>query len=426
MSKHRENDKNQIKEANMAEKNDSLFMVTETEGEFPVTDESVRIPKYARKMHPKKSKKVRNALEGNDIRYRGPLSYRHLRIIVWVLMAVSICGSILGFVLGVFPGAPEFAFAAETIMELVGRLSVPLFLLANFSLILHVRNGYKRLLISYGFFSIVLILLFLLIFDHYFNGVVHLIIDDQAAAQAFVDTTMIMIFKDGFLAFNVFIDLFMFTLLSFFLSYNPKRFFKGKKHVIFRLMALLPVLYEIASFVLKYLAVTGRAAIPVHIWPLLTTKPPIVFLVFIVLALHFKNKERSFRKSGFTHHEYREYMNTNRNSLNFSVFAAVSFVIAGIVDLLLFVVIPLLLMGVMADIANPDRFNEFIHVAQTLGLGQGVYFFILAPFVLLFSYTKSYKNKTMDIFIPIGGFIFIVLAVFEFVFQLAKIAPSVM
>ena len=426
MSKHRKNWENQIKEEKLAEKKDSLFVVTETEGEAPVTDESVRIPKYARMMHPKKSKKVRSALEGNDIRYRGPLSYRHLRIIAWVLMAVSICGSILGFVLGVFPGAPEYAFAAETIMSIVGGLSLPLFLLANFSLILHARNGYKRLLASYGFFSIVLILLFLLIYDHYFNGIVRLIIGDQAVAQAFVDTTMVMIFKDGFMAFNVFIDLFVFTLLSFFLLYNPRRFFKGKKHIIFRMMALLPVLYEIASFVLKYLAVTGRAVIPVHIWPLLTTKPPIVFIVFVVLALHFKSRERSFRKSGFTYHEYKEYMNTNRNSLNFSVFAAVSFVIAGIVDLMLFVVLPLIFMAGFADLAYLDEFNRFIQTTQSMGLGEGVYFFILAPFVLLFSYTKSYKNKTMDIFIPIGGIIFIVLAVLEFVYQLAQMAPGVM
>ena len=42
-------------------------------------------------------------------------------------------------------------------------------------------------------------------------------------------------------------------------------------------------------------------------------------------------------------------------------------------------------------------------VARTLGFGLSFPFLIVAPMFLLFSYTRQYKNKVIDILIPIGG-----------------------
>ena len=54
----------------------------------------------------------------------------------------------------------------------------------------------------------------------------------------------------GYYAFNIFLDMFLCTLLLFFADYRPKRFFKGKLLYLFRSFAILPVLYDAASVTL--------------------------------------------------------------------------------------------------------------------------------------------------------------------------------
>ena len=63
-----------------------------------------------------------------------------------------------------------------------------------------------------------------------------------------------------------------------------KKIFRGKRHVVFRLFAILPVLYEITFFVLKILAGMRIVTLPFYIWPLLPAKPPVIFMIFLSIA----------------------------------------------------------------------------------------------------------------------------------------------
>ena len=93
----------------------------------------------------------------NDIRYRGPLSYRYLRLFGWLCMSIMFISMILGTMVKVRiamgtvdeGGQQAFEIASE-VMSYFSAMPLPLFLIANFAVILQSKNNYKKLLITYG------------------------------------------------------------------------------------------------------------------------------------------------------------------------------------------------------------------------------------------------------------------------------------
>ena len=78
--------------------------------------------------------------------------------------------------------------------------------------------------------------------------------------------------REGFVAFNLFIDLFLCTLFMYFLNARPKRVLTGKKVLVLRSLALLPLAWEAASWVLKWKSAQGEITLPFWSFPLLTMK----------------------------------------------------------------------------------------------------------------------------------------------------------
>ena len=225
------------------------------------------------------------------------------------------------------------------------ELMMPLLLLATFSTILNGSKNFKSMLILYGGASVVFYLLFIIIHERYMaNSIAAVMGVDHATAVQMVDAILGLVSGTGFIAFNIFIDLFMCTLLAFFMLYRPKKVFVGKKLTIFRCMIALPISYEIASFVLKILAAYGTIQLTPYLYPLLTTKPPMTFFVFIALTVFLKVRESIYRKKGGTHEQYQPFLKTNANSWRFSSFTAKVLVIAGIIGLLIITYIPAITM----------------------------------------------------------------------------------
>ncbi|MBP5552919.1 MAG: hypothetical protein J6X41_06015, partial [Spirochaetales bacterium] len=155
----------------------------------------------------------------------------------------------------------------------------------------------------------------------------------------------------GFFAFNIFIDLFLCTSVMYFLNHQPKRVFVGKKRIIFRLFAILPIAYEALSIYLKWLSTGNEIRLPFIIYPLLTVKPPMTFVTFIILALFVKIREKRFCRNGRSLEEYQEFLNTRRNSLNFSVFASIVLVVMGLVDLYITIIFPAIRIGMQTGVS---------------------------------------------------------------------------
>ena len=363
----------------------------------------------------------------DDIKYRGPLSYRAFQIIGWICLVVTQSVVLITLASKVNPETSDhYALLAEGLYY-VGAMALPFLLLASFATMLNHNTSYAMQLLKNFGLMLALALVFYVGIYHYMLGILSTIDPEADHAVRFLDDWIHASNGSGFFAFNVFVDLFLCTLFLFFLCYRPKKLFQGKWVILLRLCAILPVAYELASITLKWYSAKGQVRIPVQLYPFLTVKPPMTFIVFIVLAIYIKLRERHFLKHGKTYEEYQAFLMTNRNSLHFSVFAAVTLLIAGLLDLVFFIDIAsyeILELVNLDKLSNVNIFDpNLIPGATAMGFGNAIQLLLMPPFVLLFSYTRLHKNKLIDILIPVAGIACILIVYLQGGFQIIRISP---
>ncbi len=287
-----------------------------------------------------KRKKIRNIhrTAENDIRYRGPLSYRHLLIMGWLGIVFMVVGIWTNLGITMDPNSPEWIVTLNRICNFVGSMALPLLLLANFCIILDEKKTYSQLLKKNAILTLVIVALYMLLYGRYLSGIINLFTRNQKETAVIVTAIIREGTRTGELAFNIFIDMFLCTLFMFFLNYVPKKGFFVKHMLVFRYLAVVPVLYEVGSLVIRMLSAAERINPSFYIYPFLTTKAPMSFVMFVALALYIKFRERIFLKNGKTHSDYKAFLKTNANSWQFSVYAAVILVITCVIDLVLLIV----------------------------------------------------------------------------------------
>lgn len=372
---------------------------------------------------PRKEKKRIYTVGRADMRYRGPLSYRALKVLGWLCIVATHVVVLMNLDVRLDPTMEEVFRVPSGILSLVSNMSVPLLLIANFALILNASEGYHRQLIRYFFCFIGLAAATIFLYERYVVGAAAVLLQDRQLAEGVLEGIFRTATPKGFVAYNLFADLFLCALLMFFMNYRPKHVFKGKSLVIFRLFSLLPILYEAASIILKILAVEKKITLPMIVFPFLTVKPPISFLVFVVLVLYIKNRERRFLKHDRSHEDYQEFLQTNRNSFHFSRFLAVILALAGFVDLL-----SVIIGAAVIIVRDPSALQDvtaLITRLNALGIGQSLILLILAPVMLLFSYTRTHKHRGLDTLIPIAGIILVVLVYVEGFYQFVLYLPDI-
>jgi len=366
-----------------------------------------------------KRKYIHLVNEENDIKFRGPLSYRHLRILGWLFLAISSIAVVLGIA-----GSIGISNPNQTLIDVLKTakdLMMPLFLFAAFAQVLVAKDGYRRLLIVYIGGAVGMFLAFVLLYEHFFVGIMSAASDHQSAHE--IGQTLISFLNtSGGLSFNIFVDLALCTLVTFFINYRPTKFFQGNKICIFRAFVALPILYELASILIKVLVASQTIVISPFIIPLLTTKPPMAFFIFLAAALFVKNRERFYIKKGKTHEDYKAFLDTNVNSLHFSLFLVTAVIIAVILDIVAFVGI--LVAEMSRYNVNDPAFGEYLaywaQVVYSWGFGQCLIMILLIPILILFDYKKTYKNKMVDTVIPLAGILLMVLIYVEGLFEVAK------
>ena len=276
--------------------------------------------------------RIHEVTQENDIKYLGPLNYQHFQILGWLCIVISQI-----VVLLTLGGRMDADFAEKTeklkdVLFDIASLSLPLLLIANFARILNASEGYLKQLITNGLAMLGIALLSILVYSRYGVGTVEEMITKPEQAYPFVEAIIHSFFPQGFVSFNIFVDLFLCSLVMFFLNYRPTKVFTGKSVIIFRLFTLLPIAYEVVSMVLKVQASWNMVTLPFWSFPFLTVKPPMTFLLFIFLAIFVKTREIRFRRHGKTHEDYQAFLKTRRNSWGFSLFLAVMLVVLGILD----------------------------------------------------------------------------------------------
>ena len=295
----------------------------------------------------------------------------------------------------------------SNILSIFASLATPLFILASFGLVLSGKRNIKDFMLIYGLAYAGVGLAFIIFYLRYVDGLfVKIGIDQQP---------FIVHFK-GFLServqVNVFADLFAFSLFHFFLNYTPKKTFKGKSIYAFRLFSLIPVIFVLGSYIIKILTATGKMNLPFYFFPFLTTKSPVVFLIFILAALWIKNRERWFIKLGASKNEYHEFLKTNRNSLSISITLSVIIVLSILLDILLYVI-----AIIYYAVNNIPADNFFDVLVGTFGVGQASSMILAIPFIFLYSYKRRHKDTRIDLMIPIIGIALIALIYVEGIYQ---------
>lgn len=382
-----------------------------------------------RRKEKRKAKLQARYLNPVDIKYRGILSYRHLRIIAWIAIAMSQL-LVVNAVSAKILESPLIGDVGAFFVEMVSALSLPLFMIAAFSLILNNNKTNKSTILTYLGLYLAVGCGLLIVYFRYIDVLMKPIMEEsgQSVSLAVGD----LLGKKA--EINVFADLLALSLFYFFVTYTPKKYFKDKKIIIFRLFALLPLIFATVTYILKVLANLGEMSLPFYIYPFLTTKPPVIYLLFIILAIWIKNRKRRFTKIGATEEDYQRYLKTNRNSLSFSGHLSIILLITALVDLLIFFVVFILLttkyyyiFGALAEI-DPAQYEEveLIDVAlmaalgetTSYSIGEGASLIIAIPFVMLFSYTKKYENGTFDIMIPLAGIGIVAFTYLESIYQI--------
>ncbi len=355
----------------------------------------------------KRYNKIRNRLfKENDIKYEGPLSYRYLRILAWVFMAL---GQIL-FLNSLNTNMMHYDALGDvwtTILSTLSSLSTPLFILASFGLVLNGKRNIRDFMLVYGLAYVGMGLGFIIFYLRYIKG---LFVELGLADLPFTD------YFDAFLSYkvqvNVFADLFAFAIFHFFLNYNPRKIFKGKSIYAFRLFSLMPVIFVLVSYIIKILTATGKMDLPFYIFPFLTTKSPIIYLIFIVAAMWIKNRERWYLKLGASKHDYQEFLKTKRNSLSVSIHLSIIIAVASLLDIVLLIIA---MIYYFANDLPTDNIADV--VIGTFGVGQAFMMLLAIPFIFLYSYKRKHKDGRIDLIIPVLGIALMALIYVEGIYQ---------
>lgn len=360
----------------------------------------------------------------NDIKYRGPLSYGGMQILGWLCIVLSVVATLMRLGIAVNQDLEPRLHMWVEVLEFVGPMSLPFLLLVNFARILDNAEGYARQLIRNFGATVGVFLAFWLFYGHYFEGSVAVFATNPGETDAALNMMIQSAAPDRFFAFNIFVDLFLCTLLMFFLNYRPKKVFAGKWVILFRLFAVLPVAYEVGCMLLKARVIRGELSLPVMCFPLLTVKPVMTFVEFMVMAAFIKTREWLYCRHGKTHEEYAAFLSTNRNAFHFAIFTAVTMLALGVLDLLL--VRHLIDIGsVGLDPTNMEdviKHNALVDLYLGIGLGNGVYMAFIAPIALLFCYTRKPKFKQFLMFIPVAGIALIFMIAVQSGYQMLHAA----
>ncbi len=365
---------------------------------------------------------------GNDISYTPPLSYRHFRIFGWMMLVCVqlslVFASIAGFNAhgaGVSPSDPLKVWS--DVLAFFGQLAIPFFLLANFALILSSQERIGRLIATHASLALLIYAAYLLGYDRYVIAFANRIfaIFKITDSKPIVDT-FVQIYFTRYFSLNIFIDLLMCSSLYFFLVHKPKRI--KKEHLIyFRMLVVLPVLYEFGSMAIKGLSLGMKLfTLPVEVLPLLTSKSIVTFLAFLAIVIYLKNKERIYVKLGGTPERYNAFLSTKAHVFQVSVAIAIIFACAGLIDVLLSSLVSLFMAISKAETYSDllPLWNDSYGMIQSWGLGKGASLLVISPLVLLFNYKKKYSlsSKNVDYIIPFTGLAACAIVLLEGAYQL--------
>lgn len=364
----------------------------------------------------KKRRKLVECLPGDDIKFRGPLTYQTLRIIGWVFLALAQVSAILSIFVKIDSSLEQPLQIPQSIFSFFSNFPLSLFILANFAFIFQKKNNYKHMLIFYGGIALGLYTAAVLLTSHFFATPLMILSPELGFGNvSVVIGTLLAGVGGSAYSLNMFIDLFLCSLTFFFLHYSPKKLFQGKKIILFRLMVLIPVIYELGAIFIKYFTFLEELTISYFLFFLLPAKPPLMFVAFLIIALVMKLQDILYMRKFNSKQRLEKYRTTNADSLKISVTISWTFLVCAIIDFGI-----VLLFGIRYMYKFPEAGDNAILAgmiaALSTGFGNATSLVFAIPFAMLFSYSRKPKNEKINKYVPILGIGLIVLVYVEGLF----------
>ncbi len=329
------------------------------------------------------------------VKYKGPLSYRGIRLIAFLFLFLGIFAGFLPLFVELKGGDVDVANKIAAVFEWTEQIALPLFLVSAFSMILARKKETIQTMIRFFVLALFIYIATIFVFEHYvinFFAIAHPEMT-PAELRAFANAKTIAEFGE-IIHYNIFLDMLLCCSFYFFLMWTPKKI--KKNHLgLFRACSSVPILYVVTSMVLFALNNNQIINLPVACYALLVCRSPAVYLVFFFLVLFMKTREKIFARMGGNAFQYQAYLQSNANTFHFSLFYSVNLAIVSLFDFVL----------------------SFIPGAQSLGFGTSFMMFLAIPFVMLLRYTKDYKNKSIDIILPVVFMGLVLFVVVELLFQ---------
>ena len=326
--------------------------------------------------------------KASKIKYNPPLSYRWLKI--FGLFSLILPFLLLRLAVS-FPNL-EYDFVA-IIIDIANVLSLPLVIFSAYVVILKSQQKGK-LIITYALIAIGIYFMLFILFERYFMGILAKLNPDKPIGEVREMANGIALSMKIF-HYNIFIDLFLCTLFFYFTNATPKKIAGNhKKMVAFRMCSLIPVIYVVVAMILSGLLQNGAIKMDVALVGLLTCRSPATYLMFFSISLFLSILQRNYVKYGGTIQGFQEYKKTKAHSITFSIACSIIILITCLLDFL-FGLIP---------------------GSSSFGIGSSSLMFSIIPFIMLVSYTKEHKNKTIDLFLPVVSIIIIVFLVLDTLF----------
>ena len=370
-------------------------------------------------MEKKKRVKFHEFTAENDIKYKAPLNYQHFQILGWACIVAAVAAGVISLG-GKVAGEDVIRQYGKigSVLSFISQFSLPLLLMASFARLLNNTDNCRKLMMINGGAALGIFVVTIFIGSRYFIGILQKILVPTDQVVPMVTEIIRAFVPGGFLAFNMFVDLFLCTLMMYFLNARPKRVFVGKKVLILRFMVILPIAYEAVCFWLKLQAIKGQVTLPLWCFPLLTMKPPVMILLFIVMAFVVKIREYRYCKHGNTHEDYQAFMQTNRNSFHLSIRLCILMVIFAVVDLALLILLTYLNANSFGAVnaageMTQEASDTFVNLSLAVGIGKSWPIGLLAPFMLLFSYNKEPKKKIISMILPAIAIVLCIFIVLE-------------
>lgn len=335
--------------------------------------------------------KIDRLISKQNIKFRGPFSYRTVRIFAYIFMLFAQVYLIYSLACKITT-PPDWTKSLVNILEILSVFALPLFITANFCIIMSSKKDIKSHLIINSIIAILIYLSIILIHYRYVGGLSNIIFkDNPELANSFTDA-LSSLFFGKIINYNIFVDLALFSLFFFFFFYTPQKIKSKKGLTLFRICSIFPVLIAVCSSLLYALHYLSFIKLPVAALAIMPCRSFTFYAIFFALSIVIKYRKHKFIKMGGTRQEYEAYSKSNRSSLEISIIASIIIFVVCLIDFILLLVEPMVLL---------------------LGIGTNFYFVFIIPFIFLLSYTRKPKLKALDYILPIIFIVAVIIVYLE-------------